>query len=326
MLHIRCGDDILFKLAALPGETLSWFDPLSEGPVPAGLPPAEFRALRAAWLARRTGQGEAGVLARMEHQDAGLERAAGHDEVVLWFEHDLNAQMMLVHLLTRLRAIAEAGTRVSLVCIDHHQMVARFVSLDQLDAGQLGRLFPRRLPVRLAQFNYAERIWNAFTDSDPSGLQDILNSVPFGDESAPLPFAAAVLRRHGKEFPSTRDGLSLTERLTLQTLEDGADTPEEAYRSVRQKEPAPWQSGLLFDAVLDDLAAPPVPLIIRETVGLLGKVALSVTEAGRAVLAGRADACRLRPFDRWRGGIHLTGPEPQWRWDAALQRFTRGSL
>jgi hypothetical protein len=43
---------------------------------------------------------------------------------------------------------------------------------------------------------------------------------------------------------------------------------------------------------------------------------------GDRVLAGAADAIRLRGIDRWRGGVHLT-PDRPWRWDAPARRLQR---
>ena len=41
-----------------------------------------------------------------------------------------------------------------------------------------------------------------------------------------------------------------------------------------------------------------------------------VTHAGREVLWGRADAVWMNGMDRWIGGVHLSGREIPWRWDA----------
>ena len=46
-----------------------------------------------------------------------------------------------------------------------------------------------------------------------------------------------------------------------------------------------------------------------------------VTEAGRDVLAGRADHIQRNGIDRWLGGIHLRGGEPLWRWDERGRRL-----
>jgi hypothetical protein len=47
---------------------------------------------------------------------------------------------------------------------------------------------------------------------------------------------------------------------------------------------------------------------------------LVLTDAGRRVLAGEADAVELLELDRWVGGTHLTAASP-WRWHAAAGRI-----
>jgi hypothetical protein len=41
---------------------------------------------------------------------------------------------------------------------------------------------------------------------------------------------------------------------------------------------------------------------------------LSLTDLGKAVLAGEEDFCRHNPISRWWGGTHLTS-DRLWRWD-----------
>ena len=44
---------------------------------------------------------------------------------------------------------------------------------------------------------------------------------------------------------------------------------------------------------------------------------VTITAAGRDVLAHRADHLRLNGIDIWRGGVHLVGSDGSpWRWDA----------
>ena len=55
-----------------------------------------------------------------------------------------------------------------------------------------------------------------------------------------------------------------------------------------------------------------------------GRVA--ITEDGRDVLAGRADAVALRGFDRWIGGVHLSAPlggDVAWRYDRESRQLKR---
>jgi hypothetical protein len=47
---------------------------------------------------------------------------------------------------------------------------------------------------------------------------------------------------------------------------------------------------------------------------------VSLTDIGRAVLAGNADRVQTCGIDRWLGGVHLHGHGPVWRWDEGRQR------
>lgn len=63
-----------------------------------------------------------------------------------------------------------------------------------------------------------------------------------------------------------------------------------------------------FFGYIDRLAGARIPLLERN-----GGITLTV--AGRDVLAARADAVHLNGIDRWLGGVHLHGREAEWRWD-----------
>ena len=52
---------------------------------------------------------------------------------------------------------------------------------------------------------------------------------------------------------------------------------------------------------------------------------VTLTELGRSVLAGKTDHVRLAGIDEWRGGVHLTGAEPAWRWDVETERLRDGT-
>lgn len=51
---------------------------------------------------------------------------------------------------------------------------------------------------------------------------------------------------------------------------------------------------------------------------------LTLTAAGRDVLAGRADHVRLNAVDRWLGGVHLGTGHEDWRWDSARNAVVTG--
>ena len=53
---------------------------------------------------------------------------------------------------------------------------------------------------------------------------------------------------------------------------------------------------------------------------------ISPTDDGQAVRKGHLDWIRLRGgIDRWYGGVHLTGTEPEWRWDRKNELLVQSS-
>jgi hypothetical protein len=307
----------------MPGEIAKWADPLCEGPLRAWPDDAARRLERAAWLSARYGQPEGSVLADLESQDIALASADHQDEVVLWFEHDLFDQAILVFLLARLAELAPE--RTSLICIGSFPGVTDFAGLGQLSPDQLATLFPARLPVTADRFTLAQQAWDALTGGDPEVIWTIATSG-----TPALPFLGEALLRYLAELPALRHGLGQTESLALQAIAAGADTPAYAFQAIQRFESRPWLGDSMFHAMLRLLATGPSPLLVPAAGPLLpvsdpafGSAKLELTTEGRAVVTGRADWCRLAGACRWHGSILLEGPEPAWRWDERAERPVR---
>src|SRR5262245_26711672 len=103
MLHITNGDSVImsFKDGQIPGTYMAWKDVLHDGPVPRRDSLEALSDVRAAFLADAFGGGEGYEAARAEfaQRDGALASFADHDEVVLWFEHDLYDQLQLLQIL-----------------------------------------------------------------------------------------------------------------------------------------------------------------------------------------------------------------------------------
>lgn len=320
MLHVLNGDATRVGLerSTVGGVFTVWADVLHEGPAPAGLAPGVFRQLRARYLASRFGHDEAEVLAGLEAWDAALERFREHDEVVFWFEHDLFDQLILVRHLHWLSTLDRGATRFSLICIGAFAGIEDFAGLGQLTPEELGTLLPTRQPVTSEQIRAGTRAWELFGAADPSLLQAWLQ-----DGIRPLPFLAGAIRRHFEDYPSVRDGLARTERQMLLALAEGNETFGSLFRAVQVSEERVYMGDATFWAILKDLAAAAHPLVqIGSSAAPAsgpspvppGSLLVRLTEAGRAVLDGRADHVTLNGIDRWMGGVHLT-PDHCWRSD-----------
>jgi Domain of unknown function (DUF1835) len=307
-LHVTNGDSTAATLreTGLVGERLVvWRDVLHEGPVP-DVDDARLRSVRAEFLGGGDGPpAVAQVLRSLQERDRAL--AAGRDgDYVLWFEADLYDQLQLAQILARLASFGVAPEGVTLICIGEHLGIAHFGGLGELGPEQLAEL-PERAAVTLTAdaLALAVRAWAALRAPDPGGLAAIVSA-----RSPELRFLGEAFDRLGREYPSTRDGLSLTERRLLAAVAEGAGTPAEAFVRAAAREPRPFLGDTWAFAALDRLTRAAVPLLDD---------AFRVTDAGAQVLHGEADHVAINGVDRWVGGVHLLGREVPWRWDDGVE-------
>src|SRR5207248_11245534 len=106
MLHVANGDEALSALrgAGLPGEVVAWSDVLDQGPVRGDPGTAQFRELRARWLAENGAGAFDEVYAQLERWDGALCSRPG--ETIIWFEADLTCQLAMLHHLVLIDAEA----------------------------------------------------------------------------------------------------------------------------------------------------------------------------------------------------------------------------
>jgi hypothetical protein len=308
-LHVTNGDSTAGSLlqTKLVEHIVVWRDVLHEGPVPE-VGDAELRVVRGRFLA------EAGVERALEERDAAL--AAGRDgEYLLWFEADLYDQLQIAQILARLAELRVPAERITLICIGEYLGIARFGGLGELRPDQLEAL-PAAAAVTLSDdaLALATRAWAALRAPDPRGLAAIVAA-----RSPELRFMAEAFDRLGREYPWTRDGLSLTERRLLAAIAEGAPTAGEAFVRGAARESRPYLGDTWAFAAVARLARPEVPLVAAGADTIDRHTPVALTDAGRRVLDGAADHVALNGVDRWIGGVHLMGRSPGWRWDEGVE-------
>ena len=180
-----------------------------------------------------------------------------HGEYVLWFEADLYDQLQLVQILARLRALDVPPERITLICVGEHLGIAHFGGLGELTSEQLARL-PATAATALTPAASSTRRAPGRPCARPTRAA---SAGSWPRRRAELRFVAEAFDRLSREYPSTRDGLSLTERRLLAAVADGAQTDGDAFVRAAAREARPFLGDTWAFDRLTRLATAPTPLL-----------------------------------------------------------------
>jgi RNA polymerase sigma factor (sigma-70 family) len=323
LLHILNGDSVRETLerSQVPGAFAPYADVLHEGPVPFSSGTRATRETRVRWIAANGYAPYAFAMNMSERWDAGLASFAEFDEVVMWFEHDLFDQLLLIRHLDWFSRQDMGRTKLSLICIGEFPGFEPFHGLGQLDEVQLASLLGTRELVSGEQLALGRKVWDAFTSPNPTALDTIATD----DGPSALPFLAGALRRFIEDYPAVGNGLPRTERHILELLQGGESSIGDLFVAHQKTEERVYMGDTTFWRRVRELAADPVPLVrVEGDVSEPPHGRADITDAGRAVLAGDADWVRLNGFDRWFGGVRLEaslGGDVAWRYDPLSRRL-----
>jgi len=253
---------------------------------------------------------------------------------VLWFEHDLYDQLLLIRHLWRLSMHPPSPTRYAIVIGTDY--------LGLLQPNQFPAKFAARRVITAEEIVLGTEIWAAYCGNDPGRLAAFADVLPDGESAlrqsgtylpqslsgvpesgSPsdrvrrlLPYVPRAMRRLVEEFPAVGTGLARSERQILEVLSEGPRSPEQAFVAAARLEEDIWMGDWPFWSIVKRLAQGAHPLIgleVQDVPGRLPSGTLSITDAGRRVLAGDADHLALNAPSRWIGGT-LLSPERPWRW------------
>lgn len=307
-LHLRCGNDIehSLRLAGFQGEFQTFIDPLAMGPV-RDLPLADYLAVRAEFIAHSFAMNAAEVLAGSQREYALFERLGRYHRVVLWCEADAYDQLFLIRVLAGLDRLPQ---RLELIETDRVPGVERFIGIGQLAPDLLAWLWPQRRRLGEDALTLARQAWAAYCSPDPRTWATLAHAP-----TPALPLLGPALRRQLQELPGLRDGLSLTERLSLRVVAElGEPTFGMVFAQLMQRhEPLPWAGDLMFHALLRPLIDADTPLLVERSPALhWTKRPLHLTDLGRAVLAGERHWLDCAAPERWVGGVRLLSGQANW--------------
>jgi uncharacterized protein DUF1835 len=316
-LHIRCGTDIKHELeaAGFSGDFLSVWDPFPVGPVTAA---PDWIAQRARFHASTglIGPDVATLLADLTADDQRLARSAdAYERVVIWMEHDSHDQLALVRCLAHY-----AKTRpphvLELISVNHFPGSRRFIGLGQLPPEAMRLLWVQRERLGPSHLALGAKAWSGLTADDPRGLAALMRTG-----TPALSHLAPALHRHLRELPSEATGLSLTQFLILQLLDESASTIGDLWARYGSREPLPFLGDTMFLHIVNEMGRTRVPVLERTTMeaGQPFRDHVAITDAGRDVLRGITDWLTLQPPPRWVGGVQIDARRCAWRWDDEQQ-------
>lgn len=318
-LHVRCGSDIQQELlrAGFTEDFLSLWDPFTVGPVTSG---ADWIEVRARFLAGGAIDLPYEELLRelTEAEERLAASAARYERIVLWMEHDSHDQLSLIRCLAR---YARTGppTVLELISINHFPGSHRFIGLGQLPPEAIRLLWRRREPIGADGLALAADAWAALTSDDPRRLAALARTGTHA-----LRHLAPALHRQLRELPSLGNGLSLTQHLTLQMLEEKPMTIGELFRTLHaEREPLPFLGDSMFLHIVTEMGRAALPVFTYVPGEHPFHDRLSITDVGREVLRGATDWLSLRPPPRSVGGVRIDAGGPNWRWDEAQQDIVR---
>ncbi len=315
-LHIRCGSDVMHKLAVagFNGDFLSFADPYVQGPVPETDSLEEFIAARAGFLATAGLVTHAVAQARLTQDYAALALAHDYPRVFIWLEHDSYDQLILAKLLHFFSYDAQRPALLRLLCVTHFPGVKRFNGIGQLPPEALRVLWRQFTDVTPAQLSLGHQAWVAITAPTPEGLRDLIATG-----TPALPTLAPALARHTQELPSVENGLSLTEHLTLKILADKGEMNAARLFGwyTNHYEPLPFLGDSGYWSVLSGLAQAQRPALhLDKQRGEPKDWRVALTSIGKQLLNHQVDWLTLNAVHRWIGGVQIDARVAStWRFD-----------
>jgi hypothetical protein len=326
MLHILNGSstESTLKESSVSGEFFSFRDALIAGPARSGLDETNWRRTRAAHLSQSYGVDNDTCENDLLQQFETLASFSKHEEVVLWFEHDLFCQLNLLYLLNWFNDVDLGNTKLSLVNIGEFPGREHFRGLGELSAGELATLFPQRQHVSAAELRLARAAWAAFCSPDPTAIEDLLQT-----DTTALPFLTRAFTAHLRRFPATGNGLGEIENKTLELIASGREMFVDLFPEFVAAESVYGLGDAQLWLALVGLANAKNPLVTGQngngnshlTKERASTTVFKLTDIGKAVLDGDADFVGLNEIDEWLGGVHLQGSDELWRWDEQAGRL-----
>lgn len=300
--------------AAIAGDILPWRDVLHDGPVPDSLTLDELSQIRIQFIIERGWGTPEKIKDSFVERDQALQSFKKYSKIILWFEHDLYDQLQMLQILDWFSSNPLERTQLALICTDQY--------LGTLTPDEMKGLVSYEEPVTQEHIMLASQAWSAFRSSSPEMWCELLNT-----DTSVLPFLQGAIIRQLEEYPDCSNGLSRTAQQALEIISKGEKRPGKIFGLYQDTEARRFLGDSSFWVILHELLASNPPLLeLPEgkelTLPSRPDQELTITAAGRDVLAGKRDWLEIVALDRWIGGVHLTS-DNIWCWNPSARSLAK---
>lgn len=302
-------------------EIWAWSESLHIGRIPAGNDLKAFSKDRArlfqewGWDECREVEGDWNL-----RNDALIQAIERGESIVLLFGSGIRDQLTLSRISAWLAGQAsDALGKIRLLNVDS--------PLSERSTAWLVKALASAPNAGMQAIRQYESVWNAFVSDDPRLLERCYHS--YGD--GPLQESLGRLLR---EYPSSENGVSLTECQILDIVSLGVRAPIDVFERFRETESPPFLIDWEFWLILERMASGSCPLIdleggadfIRPPKGLAWKEfhdqELRLTSTGERILEGRCNYAELDFPERWLGGVRIA-KDNMWFWSYETMELTQ---
>ncbi len=308
-LHIRCGTDIMHKLAiaGFEGDFLWFGDPYIFGPVPQTDSLEEFVRIRAKCINVPFEE----IMTMYQE----LDRAHDYQRVMIWNEYDAFDQLILAKLLAHFSEPTQRPPRLQFINVTRFPGVQIFNGIGQLPPEALRVLWNDFVDISEVELQAGKQTWAGITAATPVALGDFIKR-----DTGVLPIMRRALHRFLQDLPWTSNGLSLSEHTTLRILQEkGSMNAARLFGWFQNHyDSLPGMGDAFYYKWVHGLAEGDEPAIALDRRGdKPNEWDLALLPFGSSLLNNEADWLVANPVQRWLGGVYIGScATSHWRWDA----------
>jgi Domain of unknown function (DUF1835) len=239
------------------------------------------------------------------------------DKIIIWSGPDLEEQLFLVWVVSALQYLGLDASKIHYLFVDqdpiHHRPIFKLSALS-VEGAALAR--SHAMQLREDELKVMTSAWKAWSSNDPNSL-NVFARRP----TDTLPILINRMGMLKQRYPEIKSGLPHLDLEILQACEGQGSSAIKIYLEYFVGKEASYDrvgdSYLLARMLKLGSNELPTPLLkLTGDPKEFRTINAELTDAGKAVLAGKANQLELNGIDEWIGGVYLQSPPaPVWYYD-----------